>query len=264
MRILDLNIGIKLDNGWEVVRLIEESNPSIVVLQEAMRGLEDSVFEQYNSANVIKKNTDYPYHFFGPLWIASHHEKNGGVISKNFGGLVEQGNYVLSRYEILSSSNVFYHQHYGEFTDTTNFRVEDHPRAFTETVIEVEGKKICLINVHGIWNRDKLGDERCIHQMHSILEEVKRIDLPTIIVGDFNLLPESEAISIMNKYFKNLITEFHITSTRPKFDDGLDQGEYVCDYIFVSDDISVVNFQVIDTDISDHLPLLLDFELKED
>ncbi len=260
MRLLNLNIGIKLDNNLETVKLIQECDASIVTLQEATRGLEDTVFGLYNSANVIKKNTSYPYSFFGPLWVASHHEKNG-TITREFGGLTEQGNLVLSKYPFLSSSNIFYHKYYGEFSDATNFRTEDHPRAFTETIIEVDDKKLCLINVHGIWNSDKLGDERCIHQVKSIIEEVKSINLPTIIVGDFNLLPESYSISIMNDHFRNLISEFHVTSTRPKFDDGLDKGEHVSDYIFVNDGISVTDFKVVDTTISDHLPLLLDFEL---
>lgn len=167
----------------------------------------------------------------------------------------------MSKYPFLSSSNIFYHKHYGEFSDTTNFRIEDHPRAFTENIIKVGNKMLCLINVHGIWNFDKLGDERCLHQVKVIIDEVEKINLPTIIVGDFNLLPESEGIAIMDEHFRNLITEFHINSTRPKFDDGLDKGEHVSDYVFVNDGISVTDFKVVDTTISDHLPLLLDFEL---
>ncbi len=260
MRLLNLNIGIKIDNSAEVIKLIKDTNPTFVTLQEATRGLEDGVLPKYNSANIIKEATDYPYSFFGPLWVASHHEKNGGV-TRRYGGFIEQGNYTLSKYKILSSSNIFYHKHYGDFTDTTNFRVEDHPRANTLTIIEIDGKRLCLINVHGIWNQDKLGDVRCIHQMEVIIEEAKRVELPTIIAGDFNLLPETKEILMMNEHFRNLSQEFQIVSTRPKFDDGLDHGEHVCDYIFLSRDISVVDFSVIDTDISDHFPLLLEFEL---
>ena len=78
MRLLNLNIGIKIDNSAEVIKLIKDTNPTFVTLQEATRGLEDGVLPKYNSANIIKEATDYPYSFFGPLWVASHHEKNGG------------------------------------------------------------------------------------------------------------------------------------------------------------------------------------------
>lgn len=78
MRLLNLNIGIKIDNSAEVIKLIKDTNSDFVTLQEATRGLETSVLLLYNSANLIKEATDYPYSFFEPLWVASHHKKNRG------------------------------------------------------------------------------------------------------------------------------------------------------------------------------------------
>jgi len=260
MKLLNLNIGIKLDNHFDVVRLIEEENPDIVTIQEGMRKIDSSVIPQYDSVSFIQENTDYPYHFFGPLWFASHHEKNG-VISKEFGGKTEQGNYVLSRYPFSLSENIFYYKNYHEFTDTTHFRTDDHPRAFTKNIIEVEGHQLLLINVHGIWTEDKLGDERVMVQIKRLIREVEKEGLPVIIVGDFNLLPTSSFISIMNEHFKNLISSFSVSSTRPFFDDGLDHGGIVCDYVFVSDKIEVTSFQVLPLTISDHYPLLLEFDI---
>jgi len=77
MKLFNLNVGIKLDNNNEVASLIRETSADIVTLQEVMRKLEDGVFDLYNSASIIKEKTGYPYHFFGPLWIANHHEKWG-------------------------------------------------------------------------------------------------------------------------------------------------------------------------------------------
>ena len=65
---------------------------------------------------------------------------------------------------------------------------------------------------------------------------------------------------MMSKRMINLIEKYNIESTRPKFDDGLDKGNLVCDYIFVNNKVKVKNFRVIDTNISDHLPLILDFD----
>lgn len=128
-------------------------------------------------------------------------------------------------------------------------------------MLKIEEKELLVINVHGIWTSSKLGDCRTIEQINRIVEEVQSKNLPTIIVGDFNLLPNSSSILLMNKYFKNLISEFSISSTRPIFDDGLDQGGIVCDYIFVNDKIKVTDFQVLSTNISDHYPFLLEFEI---
>ncbi|MCK5025267.1 MAG: hypothetical protein KAS15_01655, partial [Nanoarchaeota archaeon] len=89
----------------------------------------------------------------------------------------------------------------------------------------------------------------------------KRKDIPTIIVGDFNLFPESKSIQILNKEFRNLIDEYNITTTRPDFVDSRDVGNNVVDYIFVNDKIKVNNFKVFNTIISDHFPLILDFDI---
>ena len=89
-----------------------------------------------------------------------------------------------------------------------------------------------------------------------------REDIPVIVVGDFNLLPDTESIKILNDKLINLIEEYNIKSTRPTFDDGLDVGNLVCDYVFVNDKIVVNDLKVINSNISDHLPIILDFDIK--
>ena len=81
------------------------------------------------------------------------------------------------------------------------------------------------------------------------------------MVGDFNLLVESESIKMFDSKMVNLIYKYKISSTRPNFDDGLDKGNVVCDYIFVNDKVKVNDFKVLITDVSDHLPLILDFDI---
>jgi endonuclease/exonuclease/phosphatase family metal-dependent hydrolase len=55
---------------------------------------------------------------------------------------------------------------------------------------------------------------------------------------------------------------YDIKTTRPTFDDGLDVGDIVCDYIFVNDLVIIKDFKVDYTIVSDHLPLHLEFDLK--
>jgi len=92
---------------------------------------------------------------------------------------------------------------------------------------------------------------------------VKRKDTPTIIVGDFNLLPDTKSIAMLNNEFRNLISEYKISTTRPDFRDNRDVGNNVVDYIFVNEKIKVNNFEVPNINISDHFPLILDFEIGE-
>lgn len=259
LKLLNLNLGIKLDNSKDVIKLIKEEQCDIVAFQEVMRKKDDSVFDRYDSSNVIKANTNFKYSYFGPLWYAKHHIKNN-VIKRDFGGMTEQGNEILSRFPIIKANNIFYYKEYLEFSDTTNFRIEDHPRAFIDAILDIEGTKLQIINIHGCWNKDKKDDDRTIFQTEKILSHI-RYDIPSIVVGDFNLLPNTKSIEMIAKKMINLIEKYNIKSTRPKFDDGLDKGNLVCDYIFVNDKVKVNDFRVIDTNISDHLPLILDFSI---
>ena len=67
----------------------------------------------------------------------------------------------------------------------------------------------------------------------------------------------------MNNKFRNLVKEKNITSTRPYIHDGKEVGGNVVDYIFVNDKIKVNKFEVFKTNISDHYPLILDFDIVD-
>lgn len=167
----------------------------------------------------------------------------------------------MSKFPITSATNEFYYKHYEYMLDWSNWKQEDHGRAVQVVELSVQGQPLQILNVHGIWSKTRQGDERTLAQCKYIALAAQRRNIPTIIAGDFNLAPDSESIQYMNKQFRNLVTEHNVTSTRPDFKDEIDSGKNVVDYIFVNDKIEVSHFEVIDTDISDHLPLLLEFEL---
>lgn len=260
MKLLDLNIGIKLDNNEDVLSFINKENADICTFQEAMNGTEDSCFEMFKSANKICGNADYPYNAFAPLFIADGITKDGNMV-RDFGGKAEQGCLLISKYNIKEHKNQFYYNEYRYEYDATKFREEDWCRSIQNAIIEINGKEVQIINVHGIWNIDKIGDARTIKQSEFILNNI-RDDIPVIVVGDFNLLPDTESINILNSKLINLIDKYGIKSTRPTFDDGLDVGNLVCDYVFVNDKVIVNDFKVINSNISDHLPIILDFDIK--
>ena len=82
-------------------------------------------------------------------------------------------------------------------------------------------------------------------------------DLEKILCGDFNLLPNTESLAILSEDMKNLVKDFDITSTRSKL---YTKPEKFADYILVSPDVSVKKFTVMQDEVSDHLPLLLEFD----
>ncbi|MBP7848442.1 endonuclease/exonuclease/phosphatase family protein [Patescibacteria group bacterium] len=263
MKLISLNISIKLDNAHQVAEFLRVQQADIVLLQEVVNNLDEAVFPMYQSKKIIEEATvdTLPYRFFGSLRYAEASMVDG-KIRRNFGGMVEQGNEILSAYPFTNTSNEHYYKSYEYSSDRTNFATEDHPRAVQVATCTIDGKSLQLLNLHGLRSEGKLGDERTLAQCTYVLEAALRKKTPTIIAGDFNLLPDNAGIQLLSGEFRNLIDEFHITSTRPDFTDTLESGGNVVDYIFVNEMIDVKRFEVIDTTISDHLPLLLEFEIK--
>ena len=77
-----------------------------------------------------------------------------------------------------------------------------------------------------------------------------------ILVGDFNLNINTKSLTILEKKMINLIKKYNIQTTRNKHFPG---SEKFADYTFVSPDIKIRSFQVPHTEVSDHLPMILQF-----
>jgi endonuclease/exonuclease/phosphatase family metal-dependent hydrolase len=119
------------------------------------------------------------------------------------------------------------------------------------------GKIYTIFNFHGIWiAKGKKDTERRILQskrVRKILDESKGIK---ILCTDLNVTPETESMAILNEGNRNLVCEYKITSTRS----FLKNRSEVVDYIIVSPDTEVKGFKVLQDKVSDHLPLILEFE----
>ena len=98
MKLINIKVGIKIDNSKEIAEFLLSQDADIITIQEIIRHLEDSVFPEYQSKALIEKiiSPSYPNKFFGPLWITKAMLHNGQM-HRDFGGLVEQGNEILSK-----------------------------------------------------------------------------------------------------------------------------------------------------------------------
>lgn len=124
---------------------------------------------------------------------------------------------------------------------------------------------LTILNVHGIsLPGDKLDTEARLKQSQAINDFLKSVGGPKIVCGDFNLMPETESVKMLEKNMKNLIKEFGITETRGEINHRKYPADpqHFADYIFVSPEIKVKSLEVPRVLISDHLPLILEFSLN--
>lgn len=263
MKLCSYNVSVKTDNTKQIIDFLKQHNINIMLFQESLRHFEESVFPHCKFESDVKHafRKTHKFNFFAPIWYADKitvHNKT----KIDFGGFVEQGTQLLSQFPIINAFNRFYYNDYQYGFDATNFEEKDWTRSLLTSTLDINGQAVKVINVHGIWNKTRMGDERTMAQCNFILKEALSGNLPVILVGDFNLLPESDGIKLLSKHLRNLTVENGVQNTRPVFQDSLEAGgDYAVDYIFVNDGIQVNDFQCIETEISDHFPLILDFEL---
>ena len=154
----------------------------------------------------------------------SHFGANVVTLGYNY-GLV-----TYSKYPIKSEEHIY----------LSSFREQ---RGMLHTVVKVGYKNLNVINIHlGLDN-----EERYI-QLEELMDFIKKLeDEPYIVLGDFNQgrvdIDEEilkDAAKVLDK--SNILT----------FPTGLDR----IDYIFVSSNIEILDYDVLIKDMSDHYPIV--------
>jgi exonuclease III len=115
-----------------------------------------------------------------------------------------------------------------------------------------------ISNLHGLWQQDTFGADtpERLTQSKKIKDFLNTKHGKKIICGDFNLNPHGNSISILEEGMINLININNINLTRSSF--YLKQNK-CSDYILISPDIQIKDFKLLKDEVSDHLPLFLDF-----
>ncbi len=243
MKILQLNIwGGKLEK--QIVDLLLREQADIVCLQEvvAIPGGQSFFFEDVEE---LQKDTGYEYAYHTP----SHNFKFMKRVAA-------WGNAVLSKIPFTETNNLYT---YKEPTVDLDFLEEgdyNMGRALQHAVIDTENGRLNVLNHHGYHlHSHKNGDEETLRQCALIADYVRNLNGSVVLCGDFNLVPDSPSLELINEVLVNHVKEQGIITTRTP----LTHKTEACDYIFTSPDIEVKNFQVLDDIASDHKALTIEF-----
>lgn len=150
--------------------------------------------------------------------------------------LTNQGNGILTRYDITSTDNI-------------RLKTNGENRCLSASRIDFNGRKINVLTT-----QLALGRISRVQEILQIAEYIKNLKEPIILTGDLNTSNESELEIILESGLKRLETTKTFPSWKPK---------RRIDYVFYSKEFEVVNYYVIDDlKISDHLPILAELRLK--
>ncbi len=209
----------------QVMDFLGKENADIIALQE--------VAEEKGSttADTIAKAMGYECVYAPNVKFHEH------------GKVVIRGNAVLSRYPVTKH--------------TIHVLSSEESRVAVQADIDVKGTLLHVVSVHLVHSHQQ-PSARQVEQVKNLLAAVPKEN--TVVMGDFNSLPESDTITRMRQAFHD--TDPDDTPSWCLYPDGCkvckpERVEWKLDYIFVTEDLSANNFLAGDSQGSDHLPVTL-------
>lgn len=162
--------------------------------------------------------------------------------------------FIKNNFKIIQEGEFFVYRNKGSFNPRD---FNSLPRNVQYVVFKKDYKTYTVCNMHGIWLKEGKNDSPSrIFQSKQVKDFLDKQKGEKILAGDFNLNPNTASIKILEKSMRNLIKEYNILTTRNAL---FPREEKFADYIFVSEDVKIIDFQVPKINISDHLPMILEF-----
>lgn len=250
MKIISLNIRWwrMFDNLKEFI-ITHKDTTDIFCFQEVMRTISDQIIvDEYYRANIYNELCNLL-----PDFVSYYAPYTTWWFDNDVNYHLEWGNAIFARRTIgVQSTGIQYFWYYTP--------ANDQNKNFQYITLNYEWKIFSIVNIH--WLRTGTGKDdtpQRIEQFTTIKDFTKQLPGQIIIMGDFNLNPDTQSLAILESWMKNLISEYNIQSTRSKLYRQYGQMHFA-DYAIISPDIIIKDFTVPYSEASDHLPLILEIE----
>ena len=242
MRILQLNAWTGRIKGG-LVDYFTENKFDVICLQEAIwaDGRDDVLEDFFVTVDQIKEAAGMEYEFRTINW------KIDAFLSKK----MYQGLAILTNEKIVDAKEVEVFP--GAYDAKTSQDLKDHKYMVQRVTLE---SGLNVLNYHGYWLRDPLGNEDTVQAMKNVVPLIKECVGPFVMCGDLNIVHAAPAMRELD-FLHDLTEEYGIDTTLS----GLKVKHNVaCDHILVNDEIKVVDFRVEDRIVSDHKGLIAEIE----
>lgn len=253
----------------ELAAQIKDWNPDIICLQEI--DFDSHRSHGINQAQELARAAGYPYVAEAVSWKANYIPFPYWPFSRHFGKM-KSGGAILSKYPIVGHEvellakpvvnswwyNVFYLHRY-----------------FQKVELQIDDKKFQLVNLHLEAFAKKEREEQIKLLAKKVKEE--KIDF---IMGDFNMVPNSAAKKrrfpesqddYENDQSFSLMTKSGLLESIPEEIYSTDESLYFTfpswkpdrrlDYIFYQPHHKMMRAQILNSALSDHLPLRATFQI---
>ncbi len=244
LRVMSFNIhhGADPDDTLDLERVagvIEDSGAEVIGLQEVDNHW-SSRSDFQDQAALLADRLDMHYVYAANLDRAP---AEGQTERRQYGTAI------LSEYPILSSENHL----------LTNIDYAERPteqRGLLEAVINVRGSHISFYNTH----LDHQRSEQRQLQVKEILAIAEESERPAFVVGDLNAVPGAAEINTLLTQFTDV---FAALGQDDDYTYPVENPNRRIDYILTKGDIDPLSADVIDTNSSDHLPVVADVRIAQ-
>lgn len=224
-----------------IARVILSEKPDIVALQEVDRGVERS--KKIDIITALADRTDMTYA------VGKTIDYQGG----------DYGNAFLTRFPILEERNLHY-----------KMLREGEQRGLLQLVLDVRGEEIVIANTHLDSRSDDSARVPSIEELKLTLSGYS--PRPVIVCGDMNDGPNSR---VMTQLKKDYVDSWEQAGSGEGLTFPSDEPRKRIDYIFILKNsnpasasaavqLRPVSARVLQSSASDHLPLLVEFELSNE
>lgn len=235
----------------EVCAFIEQENPDIVTMQEVYDGKNTAFPKQFRSWEELKRRL---------VFVGQDYE--AALIDNRKEGKFPSGNAILSHFPITARHSVFFNEPFRDdyVDDIKNNPVQPH--VLQHVVLETSIGEINVFNLHGTWDLDGDNFSEKRRQMSEAILKATKGKSNVILAGDTNAKPTNQAMRNLEPQLVSVFgTELKSTFNMSRKDNP-GYATAAVDMVFVSPDVKILSKKCPDVDISDHLPLIIEFEIS--
>jgi|SRR3989344_1699143 len=238
IKFLCLNIWFGGKLGKPVIDFLKTENADILALQEVR--------------DPKALGLDYPHVHYAPEFL---HRMDGEEYVT--------GNAIFSKYAIVGSDVQFYFEPYGVADESKRETYPFFPRNLQHVVTSVHGTDIDVFNTHGVWGEDGNDTERRLQASDMVIKAIEG-KRNVILTGDFNVNEHTQSIDKIGKQLNDIFKNERTTSFNVRRKTSGNYATSVVDFIFISENIKVLSHKSPNIDVSDHLPMIAELEIRRD
>lgn len=239
LSILQWNVWYKEDVRI-IVKFLQDHPADVVCLQELT--IQD-ISETGHAPDYIAKQLGY-HHFYKEIDLGKDNQK----VKLNI------ANGIFSRYPLHNTK----WEWINIATGTGHY--DDEYRAYVGATIHMDGKNLTIATTHMSYTNAFENTPRKEQEADALIDILSSKTQRFIFTGDLNATPEANTVQRVSRILNNIGPDWSAKTwtTKPFSYDGFTETElrWRLDHIFATPDIKLIHSEVLQTDVSDHLPIM--------